>query len=220
MKRLMLLLSGLILLLGVARLGLISARPVAAEPVWSPGCGGGSCHNSGGGGLTIYDEDTMADPDESATGAPDHGILPVFQVVQGRSRALRLTASGLESGDTYAVELKRFDSSGVVSGQTLDYSPDCAWAYWGQPGNHFTDPEIAHIWGSGPTLFDFELLAGADAGEDYYDLVCAIAGKRGSDGSLFYSQEHFYLQVRGTDIFADGFDSGDSSRWSIAVGGS
>ncbi len=165
-----------------------------AEPAWGVNCL--SCH---GGWQTdtvfILNEDGTADPDESATGAPDRGSLPVFMASPGDTKTLEMELVGLSPEDTYAVELKRLRFLGVVSGKELTYTGDCAWPYWGEPGKYFTEPPISYEWGSDPTAFSFDLTVQPDAPYDYYDLVFAVAGKWAADGGLFYDEQHFYLRV-------------------------
>jgi hypothetical protein len=178
----------------VLLLTLAAARPALAEPAWGRNCL--ACHNQLQTGLiTIIGEDTIADPDESATGAPDHGPLPVFQTSCGATRTLEALLAGLDTGDTYAVELTRMRFPGVESGGDLSYTGDCDWAEWDEAANQYTDPVISYSWGTGPDAFDFDIDVEPDADGDYYDLLFAVAGKFASTGELFYAQEHFYLQV-------------------------
>ena len=122
--------------------------------------------------------------------------------------------------DTYAVELKRLRYSGVEEALQLKYTGDCAWPEWGENSRYYSDPFISHRWGSGPTTFSFDIDIELDAGFDYYDLVFAVAGKRVSDGELFYAEEHFYLQVQfGTgDLNCDGtIDANDIDAFVLAL---
>ena len=94
----------------------------SAEPAWGSNCL--SCHgqlltNT----LYVIGEDTTADPDESKTGAPDRGPLPVFQTFRGKSKSLQAELVGLDLDDTYAVELKRLRYSGVE--ETLQLNAKC-----------------------------------------------------------------------------------------------
>jgi hypothetical protein len=205
----------------VLLLVLCMARPSPAAPAWGTNCM--SCHGELQQGLLdVYDEDTTADPDESGTGAPDHGTLQVFELIGGETTTLRAQVVGLDPGDRYAVELKRLQFPGVVNGGELVCSPDCAWAEWKNPGNHYTEPEVAHRWGSGPTAFDFEVDVAPAANLDYYDLVFAVAGKYGDTGGLFYDEVHFYLRVAPVpgDIDEDGdVDLSDFSTFSVCFYG-
>jgi hypothetical protein len=175
-------------------LALCLADPAAAEPAWGANCL--SCHGQWQTD-TVYviGEDTIADPDESQTGAPDRGPLPVFQTFPGRTKSLQTMLASLQTDDTYAVELKRLRFAGVEQGRQLSYTGDCAWPEWGEHARYYSDPVVSHRWGVGPTTFTFDIDIELDAGYDYYDLVFAVAGKRESDGELFYAEEHFYLQV-------------------------
>ena len=182
-----------------------SVRPSFAEPAWGGNCL--ACHGDWQGGLVgVWDEDTTADPDESGTGAPDRGTLKVFRAYRGETRDLTSEVLGLNSADTFAVEMTRFHFSGVEHGAPLAHSPDCAWPEWGEPAGYYTQPYIRYVWDSDPTEFAYAIDIEADAPLDYYDLVVAVAGKSAADGALFYSEEHFYLQVV---IAGDLDDDGD-----------
>ncbi len=192
----------------VLLLMLCVARTAVAEPAWGVNCL--SCHGEWQvGALTVFGEDAVADPDESGTGAPDRGPLPVFRVAPGQAKTLHAEVLGLESADTYAVELKRLRFPGVVSGGELSYTDDCGWAYWGEPGKYYTDPAIGYTWGYGPTTFAFDIGVNFDAPEDYYDLVFAVVGKFGDGGGLFSTEEHLYLQVTSTPLLGDLDGDGD-----------
>jgi hypothetical protein len=179
------------------------AQPAWAEPAWGTNCL--RCH---GVLLTetifVVGEDTTADPNESATGAPDRGTLPVFQAPLGGTRDLEAVITGLAPGDTYAVEVSRMRFSGVENGGTLRYTGDCEWPEWGESAYYYTEPFIAYRWGEGPAEFAFGLQVEPDADHDYYDLVYSIAGKLADTGELFYSEEHFYVQVVDLDGDIDG----------------
>ncbi len=167
---------------------------VEAEPAWGVNCL--SCHSEWQADLvTVMGESYVADPDETATGAPDRGPLPVFEVLVGASGNLQVEIAGLAPGDTYAVELKRLRFPGVEAGGELVYTADCVWGYWGEPGKYYTDPGLAYVWGSGPTTFTYNIQPLAGAPVDYYDLVFAVAGKLAGSTTLFSSEEHFYLRV-------------------------
>ncbi len=199
---------------------MFTLAPAQAAPPWGGNCA--SCHpEQVDGSLTVIPSDGTFDPDESGTGAPDRGTRPLFKVSAGGSETLVVAVDGLEPGDRYAVELTRLRQSGVVSGHQLVYTEDCAWPYWGTPGRYFTEPALAYTWGTDPDLFTFEI--GVPGGEpsDFYDLVFALAGQRAADGELFATEEHFYLEVEldTTLLFADGFESGNTSRWSETSGG-
>jgi len=154
----------------------------------------------------VIGADRLADPDESATGAPDRGELPTFDVPRTAGRTLEVQLVGLEAGDTYAVELRRLRSPGVESGAALSYAADCEWSQWGTAGAYFTQPYISYRWADGPTTFLYDLTVQNDAGLDYYELVFSIAGRRASDGALFAGEEHFYVQVQAIvgDLNCDG----------------
>lgn len=216
MKRLscVLVLSSLILS-GVA--------PALAEPVWGGNCL--SCHNElVPAVLDVIGEDTTADPDESATGAPDRGTLKVFQAAAGEHRTLEVELAGLDADDTYAVQLKRFRFPGVEHGGSLTYGADCDWAQWGDPAAYYSDPAVSFRWGAGPAGFayDVELEPVAPYDYDYYDLVFAVAGKFKATGGLFYAEEHFYLQVLPApgDLDQDGdVDLADHATFAACMGG-
>jgi hypothetical protein len=175
----------------------LGAVPAAlAEPAWGSSCL--SCHGYLQTNMVaVVGSDGLVDPDESATGAPDRGVLPFFRALRDATRTVAAQTSGLVPGDHYAVQLKRLRFSGVEVGERLTYSGDCAWAEWGENASSYTDPEIAYHTETGPESFAFDLDVGADAGIDYYDLVFAVVGRFGDSGELFYSETHFYLQVVG-----------------------
>ena len=186
----------LTIMLGVLTLLGCQAQSVWAEPAWGVNCL--SCHSQLQTGLIdVFGEDTLADPDENATGAPDRGLLKTFQALPGSIETLQVEVLGLSPDDTYAVELKRIRYSGVEVGARLNFNENCAWPGWGAPATYYTEPPIGYRWGEGPTTFAFEVEVEPDAPYeyDYYDLVFAVVGKCAADGSLFYCEEHFYLQV-------------------------
>ncbi|MBU0717896.1 MAG: hypothetical protein KJ749_06565 [Planctomycetes bacterium] len=170
-----------------------AVRPASGEPAWGVNCL--SCHGEMQMDmLAVVGHDVTADPDESGTGATDRGPLKVFQAFRAEVKNLQVELIGLDPDDTYAVELKRLRFPGVVSGGELTYTGDCYWADWGSPGNYFTDPFLAYRGDTGPTAFDFDLSIQPDAPYDYYDLVFTLAGRL-TGGSLFYAEEHFYVQI-------------------------
>jgi hypothetical protein len=175
-------------------LALLMPRTASAEPAFGGNCL--SCHNQLlTDALYIFGEETTADPDEIGTGAPDRGILPVFQACRGGTESLLVEVAGLATDDTYAVQLKRLRFPGVVNNGDLAYTGDCSWPEWGEDANYYSDPEIRHRWGTGPTTFTFDLDVELGSPDDYYDLVFAVAGKFQDGGGLFYAEQHLYLQV-------------------------
>lgn len=201
---------------GLAQLGFLP-RPAEAAPAWGGACL--SCHGvDAPGSLTIVGFDGWLDPDESGTGAPDRGPLPVFRVAPGQTAALMATVQSLALGDAYAVAIRRLRHDGVVHGLPLDASPDCSWADWASAESYLTEPYLSYRWGDGPSLFVHQLSVAAGAPDDVFDLVLEVAGAR-PDGTLFSSSQHFYLHVDDGILFADGFESGDTSAWSGTSGG-
>lgn len=197
-----------------------AAAAAVAEPAWGGNCL--ACHGQlVSDRLWVLDADGLADPDESATGAPDRGPRPVYQMQRGQTRALRAAVGSLAPGETYAVELRRLRYPGVESGRTLAYGADCGWAEWGEGPGYYTDPDMAYRWPDDPQLFAYELTVSPAAGLDCYDLVFAVAGAL-SDGALFYAEEHFYVQVRGRvgDLDCDGVVGfGDIDPFVVALTG-
>ncbi len=180
---------------------------LCAEPAFGGNCL--SCHsrllvNK----LFVFGEDLTADPDESATGAPDRGSLPTFVVYRGQTKTLQVEVADLDVNDTYAVQLNRLRFPGVETAGLLSYMGDCDWPEWGDNANYYSDPIIRYRWDAGPTQFAFEILVGAGAAPDFYDLTFCVAGKADSDGRLFSEQKHFYLQVLPT-LLGDVDDDGD-----------
>ena len=185
-----------------------------AEPAWGGNCL--SCHGELQTGLlSVFGDDTTADPDESGTGAPDRGLLLVFQAAPGETKALLVDLVGLSANDTYAIQLTRLRFPGVEDGGQLVYTGDCAWPEWGEDANYYSDPVRRHRWGTGPTDFTFEIDVEPGAAYDYYDLVFAVAGKFTDGGGLFYAEEHFYMEV----VFApcDLDNDGDVNEDDFAV---
>jgi hypothetical protein len=191
----------LVLMLVVAGCGTALVR---GEPAWGGNCL--SCHGVWQSGVVeVVGADTLADPDESATGAPDRGVLKVYEIWRGASRSLELQVLGLAAGDTYAAQLKRLRFPGVTQGGALAYGADCTWPEWGDTPQYYTQPAVNYIWGEGPVTLAYEFTAAPAADADYYDLVLAVGGKY-PDGTLFYDEEHFYIHVRGLigDMDCDG----------------
>lgn len=95
-------------------------------------------------------------PTKASPVRPDRGLLPVFQVYPGNSKSLQAALVGLNEGDRYSVELKRLRFSGVETGSTLLFSPDCDWPEWGD-SPYYTQPEVGYCWGEGPTTFTYTI---------------------------------------------------------------
>lgn len=185
-----------------------------AEPVWGSNCL--SCHNVLlNDAIAIFGADGTVDPDESGTNAPDRGILDFFRAPRGATSNLEALVMGLESGDTYAVEIKRFKQTGVENNGTLRYTPDCEWPQWGESNFYYSEPYQAYRWGDGPELFQFGLQTSSNADFDYYDLVYAVAGRLGSTGELFYAEKHFYIQV--VELIGDIDGDGDVDLADLAA---
>jgi len=183
----------------------LTAPRAGAEPAFGGNCL--SCHSIWQSDVvTIVGADGELDPDESGTGSPDRGLLPYFAAARNEPTVLGVEVGGLSLGDTYAIVLKRLRFPGVEEGRLLEYDADCDWPQWGDQAYYYSDPIVAHRWGVGPGVFDYELTPAADAGFDAYDLVYAVAGKYDADGGLFYSELHFYLQVESLsgDMNCDG----------------
>ena len=152
-----------------------SAGPVLAEPAFGNNCL--SCHSQlQTDKLVIFGQDTMADPNESATGAPDRGVLPVFQALRGQVKAFHAQVENLSANDTYAVQLTRLRYPGVENGGTLVYEGDCDWPEWGESAVYYSEPVVAYHWSEGPASFAFDISVAPGAGADYYDLLFAVAG--------------------------------------------
>ena len=195
----------LVMLSAVFVLASCLADSASAEPAWGRNCL--SCHdylltNT----IYIFGEDLYADPDESGTGAPDRGSLPVFQTLCAATKTVQAMVTGLDPDDAYSVELNRLRYPGVESGGELAYAADCDWAEWGENATWYTDPFISYRWGTGPDAFQYDIDVAAHADGDYYDLVFAVAGKLDATGDLFYAEQHFYLEVvaKTGDLNCDG----------------
>ncbi len=194
-------------------------RVAVAAPAWGGDCL--SCHGVAISGLvTLQGFDGTADPDESGTGAPDRGPLPVYEVYRGQNRAIDFSIIGLSTGDRYAVELTRHKYPGVEADRFLSLSADCAWPSWDEAASYYTDPAVAYSWNTGPETFTYDLGVNAQTGADYYDLIIAVGGKFAGDGGLFYSEEHFYVKVVTLpgDLNCDGaMDFGDINPFVLAL---
>ncbi len=195
------------------------AGSAVAAPPWGSNCL--SCHGQWQeNAIQIINPDGFVDPDETVTGAPDRGPLPVFSAERGVTKSLQAEVFGLASGDRYAVEITRLRYDGVELGRHLTYVGDCAWSEWGDGASTFTDPFLGYRWDDGPVLFSFDIDIEPDAGIDYYDLVFAVAGKYADGVTLFYYMEHFYLQIVATvgDTNCDGsINNGDIDSFVLAI---
>jgi len=181
-------------LLTLCFLLLTTTTATAFEPAWGGNCL--SCHGVlQSDVLQVANWNTVADPDESATGAPDRGPLKVFRGYPGTTRPLTAQLAALLPNDTYAIQLKRLRFAGVETGGTLAYGADCDWPEWGESAPYYTQPAVSFRWETGPAAFSYALEIRPGAALDYYDLVFAVAGKFGDTADLFYAEEHFYLQV-------------------------
>jgi len=184
-----------------------AAAPSRAEPAFGANCL--SCHSQlQTNKIVVFNEDATADPDESGTGAPDRGVLPVFQAMRGQVKPLEVRVQGLSVDDTYAVQLSRFRFPGVEEGGALYYTGDCDWPEWGENVPYYTDEIVYSSWETGPVEMAFDIYVETDAVPDYYDLMFAAAGIFASDDGLFYARQHFYLQVLPTRV-GDFDDDGD-----------
>jgi len=125
------------------------------------------------------------------------GPLKVFRVISGETA--RLQVDVLDGSDEYAVELKRLETGGQVNSQeNLLIWSDAnevanEWDMWGQSNPYFTKGVFSD---TSPTTLSFDLQIDADTPADVYDLEFALAGHHpSSPESLFYQDEHFYLEV-------------------------
>ena len=175
-----------------------------AEPAWGSNCL--ACHSVLHPGLiAVVGEDGTADPDESFTGAPDRGLLPVYRVFPGNPKSLQAAWLACRPTISTALSIKRLRFPGVEVGSTLVFDADCDWPEWGD-SPYYTLPELGYCWGQGPTAFTYTIGTSGEGEFDYYDLVFAVAGKYADTGELFYCEQHFYLQttwIRG-DLNCDG----------------
>ncbi len=148
--------------------------------------------------LSVVNFDGMIDPDESATGATDRGLLKFFEVMPGGSVELEVM---IDFGDLedflFAVELKRLETTGVEGFGELTYTADPDWFF--QTGEtfpdldrpYFTSTENAGTLFTTQQLLTFTLQVDASTDADFYDLEFAMAGQPG----FFYTDEHFYVHV-------------------------
>jgi len=124
------------------------------------------------------------------------GPLKVFRVIAGGTATLQVDV--LDGSNHYAVQLKRLETGGQVNSQEnfLIWSEANEvgndWDMWGESNSYFTTP-IRSDTDPGPLSFD--LLVDADTPADVYDLEFALPGRVQSPETLFYQDEHFYLEV-------------------------
>ncbi len=184
---------------GAAGCVLVIAVAAHARPQFARNCN--ACH--GGGPLVatapeVINFDGFADPDESATGAADRGLLKVFTVEPGGTVDLQLLVDLEDALNArFAVELKRMEEPGVVNGGTLVFDADPDWNL--QIGTdivdptrpYYTFPQDQGIEYAGPQVFTFTMGIDETTPADFYDLEFALAGQPG----FHYNDEHFYLQV-------------------------
>jgi len=175
------------------------AGEALARPNFGRNCK--NCHSAGEpvlGALSVGNYDALFDPDESGTGATDRGPLKTFVVTPGSTVDLSVTVDlGTLFNYAYAVELKRMEIPGVVSGGSLVFEPDMNWFF--QTGDlqsdptrpYYTTPADAGIPFFGPQTFTFSMFIDPATTPDVYDLEFATAGQP----DFFYADEHFYLQV-------------------------
>ena len=181
---------------GAGALVLCTTASALAEPAWTRDGNCLRCHDSARPGmLSVAGHDVWADPDESGSGAPDRGRLKAFWAGPGQTKNLFAKIVGLQAGDTYAVALTQFWGEGVQNRAFPDFRGDCGWAEWVGTDDFFSDPAVTYRWGTGPSVFQFELNVRPQAQTDYYNLALSVAGRRAGTGELFYSEEQFYVQV-------------------------
>ncbi len=178
---------------------LLAGTIASARPNFGRNCS--DCHNGGEPAvpaLSVVGFDGMVDPDESATGATDRGLLKFFEVAPGGTLDLQVMVDfGNLQDHVYAVELKRMEIPGVEGFGTLDYTGDSGWFF--QIGDTFPDPtrpyftstETDGVLFTEPQLLTYTMQIGAATDPDFYDLEFAMAGQPG----FFYTDEHFYVHV-------------------------
>lgn len=176
--------------------GAFAAVLVTGGQVWAlssfgPDCA--QCHTGSRGTMTITAHDTSADPVE-ACGAPNRGLLKVFQVPAGGTKTLSGTLSGLTTGAKYAGVAKGFQANGVQACGALSFTGDPAWQLQAAVPTYYTLPlgSAVYTW-PGNTAFNFNITVGGATPPDFYELVLAVAGKDGS--GRFYTEARFYLHV-------------------------
>ena len=121
------------------------------------------------------------------------GALNAFQVEPGGT--VNLSMDLMYGSGKWAAQLKQL----AKGGQALDLANTLVWSQSGNTGwrSYGTaDPYFTTSINSSTTAktLTFALTIDAATPADTYDLVFAVAGK---SGSLYYQEEHFYLQVVG-----------------------
>lgn len=166
------------------------------------------CHGAAGGGsdranaLAVLGEGLLNLDAQRNDGSP-RGAIPFFTAQPGDTIAL--TMNVLDGTDLYAVQIKRFETAGVLSPVAgtnflTGYTADGAWVPQAGPPVYYTSVGDSTAWPvngpSGPDPYTFALTIAMDTPLDTYDLEYAVIGRLNDTSRLkFYGDQHFYLTV-------------------------
>jgi len=149
----------------------------------------------------------LLDKDSERNDGHARGAIPFFTVEPGG--AVDLTMQVLDGADAYAVQLKRFETAGVLGPADTDFlagfTPDASWFPQGPsdpgppvPNTYYTSVSgfDAKDWaGDGPEPWTFTLTVDPNTPENVYDLEFAVAGLNDTTHQKFYGDRHFYVVV-------------------------
>jgi hypothetical protein len=130
------------------------------------------------------------------------GPLTTYVAAPGDTVSLSVTV--LNGADVYAAQLKRLETPGQLNSA----SNFLVWAEANLPGNPWTRHETPGkpyftkddgsnggiSWGGSAISYIFDLFIDPTTPADFYDLEFAVPGRL-ADGTRWYNDEHFYLQV-------------------------
>jgi hypothetical protein len=169
-----------------------------------------ACHTSAATGkLEVAGEDSLTDLGTQLDGSV-RGPLKTFKAVPGQIVTLALRV--LDGRDRFAVQIKDFEKRGRRS----DASHLLIWSPANDTDNVWTRQEVTNppyftkdnganggLPGSvAPITYTFDLLVEPGTPLDVYELVFAVAGRR---GARVYQEERFYLEVLSPfDLNGDG----------------
>ncbi len=143
------------------------------------------------------------------------GPLKIFRVFPGDTVSLQVDVKN--GANDYAIQLKRLETEGQQDSQDnfLVWSEANAagntWDMWGASNPpYFTKGVLSD---TEPTTLTFDILIDAATPPDVYDLEFAMPGHvAGAPDTLFYQDEHFYLEVL-PEVALPGWLFFDSYPW-------
>lgn len=161
-----------------------------------------SCHTTQvTGRMEVTGQDVLIDLGTQLDGNV-RGPLKTFQAAPGQ--IVSLAVNVLDGNTMFAVQLKDLEKGGRLNnpGNHLIWSeangPDNVWTrQQGGSPPYFTKDNGSNGGISGsvtPATYTFDLLIEPDTPLDFYELVFAVPGRRGSFDRV-YQEERFYIQV-------------------------